>query len=123
LPVMPMHVIMTQFYKSVKQNPLNIRGVPMYIGACKLYLTADWVTSLKEKRSVVKGIVERTKHRFNVSIAEIEDMDEHKRIVVGFACVSNGGRHAEDMVRSVAAFIENNTDARVDGTETEIEIF
>ena len=42
----------------------------MVIGTCAVYLTADWVTSLKEKRSVVKGIVERAKHKFNISIAE-----------------------------------------------------
>jgi len=92
----------------------------MVIGTCAVYLTADWVTSLKEKRSVVKGIVERAKHKFNISIAEVEAMDEHKRIVVGFACVSNENAHAENIVRNVVNFIENNCDARVDDTVTEI---
>ena len=92
----------------------------MFVGTCRMYLSADWVTSLKEKRSAVKAIVERAKHKFNISIAEIEAMDEHKRIVVGFACVSNDGRHAENVIQNVVNFIENNTDARVDETVTEI---
>ncbi|MCL2461637.1 MAG: DUF503 domain-containing protein [Defluviitaleaceae bacterium] len=92
----------------------------MFVGTCKIYLSADWVTSLKEKRGVIKPIIERAKHKFNISIAEIEAMDEHKRIVVGFACVSNDGRHAESMIQNVVDFIENNTDARVEDTVVEI---
>ncbi|MDR1537710.1 MAG: DUF503 domain-containing protein [Clostridiales bacterium] len=92
----------------------------MTVGTCKVYLSADWVKSLKEKRSVVKGIVERTKNRFNVSIAEIEEMDNHKRLVIGFCCVSNNSRLADAIIHNVLNFIENITDARLDDYIVEI---
>ena len=43
-----------------------------------MQFTAEWVTSLKEKRMVVKSLVEKTKHKFNVSVAEIENQDIHQ---------------------------------------------
>ena len=92
----------------------------MFIGSCVMYLTAEWVTSLKEKRMVVKSIIERARHKFNISIAEIDKQDIHQSIVIGFVCISNEMKHAEQMTQRVIGFIENNTDAVVDYVETEI---
>ena len=86
----------------------------MIIGACSVYMTAGWSRSLKEKRSEVKSLIGRAKNKFNISIAEIEDMDSHKKIAIGFACVSNETRHADSVIRNVLRFIESSTDARVD---------
>lgn len=92
----------------------------VFVGICTLYFTAEWVSSLKEKRMVVKHIVEKAGHKFNISIAEIDKQDVHKSIVIGFACVSNQTLHVEKMMNNVIDFIENNTDAVLDRVETEI---
>jgi len=92
----------------------------MIIGTCKVYLSADWVDTLKEKRKVIKSITQRVINRFNVSIAEIEDQDVHRSIVLGFACVTNSSRLADEIVHNVLNFIENNTDAVVRDVVVEI---
>ena len=92
----------------------------MIIGTCVVYLTADWVFSLKEKRMVVKSIVEKVRHKFNVSVAEVDNQDIHKSIVIGFACVTNEVNHANSIIDNVINFIEKNTDARIDDTVIEI---
>jgi len=92
----------------------------MVIGTCKLYLTADWANSLKDKRMIVKSIIERTKNKFNVSIAEIELQDRHKEIALGFACVTNASSHADSAIQHVLNFIEGSTDAVVCGVQTEV---
>ena len=33
----------------------------MIIGTCKVYLEAEWVFSLKDKRMIVKSIIEKNK--------------------------------------------------------------
>jgi len=76
-------------------------------------MSADWVDTLKEKRAAVKSIIERVKNRFNVSVAEIEDQDVHRSIVIGYACVTNSSRLADEIVHNVLKFIESNTDAVV----------
>lgn len=92
----------------------------MIIGTCKVYFYAEWVSSLKEKRMVVKSLVEKTKNKFNVSVAEVEEQDIHQTIVIGFACVTNQVSHANSIIDNVLNFMENNTDAVVEKTEIEI---
>lgn len=92
----------------------------MFIGSCVMSFTAEWVSSLKEKRMVVKHIVEKAKHKFNIAIAEIDKQDVHQSIVIGFVCLSNEQKHIEQMMQKVVDFIENNTDAVLDKIESEI---
>lgn len=94
----------------------------MVIGYCKAQFSAQWVTSLKEKRMVVKSIVEKTKHKFNVSVAEIDKQDIHQTIVIGFACVSNDSVYTEKVLNTVLEYMENNTDATLDDEEIDILI-
>lgn len=92
----------------------------MIIGSCKVYLEAEWVFSLKDKRMIVKSLVEKIRHKFNVSVAEIENNDIHKSIVIGIACVTNETSHADSIINNVINFIENNTDAVIVDVITEI---
>lgn len=92
----------------------------MIIGTAKIYLYASWVHSLKEKRMIVKSLVDKVKHRYNISIAEIENQDVHQTVVLGIACVSNNTRHANSMIQNVVEYIEDNTEALVEKIEIEI---
>ena len=92
----------------------------MIIGSCKIYLEAEWVFSLKDKRMIVKSLVEKIRHKFNVSVAEVENNDIHKSIVIGIACVTNETPHADSIINNVINFIENNTDAVIVDVITEI---
>ncbi len=92
----------------------------MIIGACTVTMRADWVTSLKEKRMVIKSIMEKTRNRFNVSIAEVDQQDSHKEIIIGFVCATNETRHATSIINHVLHFIERNTEAEIIDTLIEI---
>ncbi|WP_373897348.1 DUF503 domain-containing protein [Haloimpatiens sp. FM7315] len=92
----------------------------MIVGTAKIYLYADWVHSLKEKRMIVKSLIARVHNKYNVAIAEIENQDYHKSVVLGIACVSNDTRHANSIIENVLGFIERNTDALVEKREIEI---
>lgn len=92
----------------------------MIIGTCKVYLFADWVYSLKDKRMAAKSLIDRIKNKFNVSVAEIENQDMHKSIVIGFVCVTNETSHANSIINNVVNFIEQNTDAEVGDVIIEI---
>lgn len=62
--------------------------------------------TLKDKRSIVKRIIDRTKNRFNISIAEIDCLDLCQRGIIGIAAVSNNKRHVNSMIDKVINFIE-----------------
>lgn len=92
----------------------------MRIGSCVVTFRAPWVQSLKEKRMVLKSLVEKTKYKFNVSIAEVDTPDNHKILTIGFACVSNSAQHADEMVAQILSFMENATDAEMTAITQEI---
>jgi uncharacterized protein YlxP (DUF503 family) len=104
----------------VVYKKMNKEGGALIIGTGKITLYASWVHSLKEKRMVVKSIIDKVKHRFNVSIAEVENLDMHQSIVIGIACVSNSVKHSNSCIQNVIDYIEENTDAVVQGVEVEM---
>ena len=53
----------------------------------QLYLRG--ITSLKEKRRIVKSVIERLKSRFNISISEVDHNDIKTSAVIAMAVVSN----------------------------------
>ena len=89
----------------------------MIVGVCEATFRAEWVSSLKEKRMVVKSLIERTRHKFNAAVAEVDRQEEHKLFVVGFACVTNEARHADEMLRNILDFMEKNTEAELVSAE------
>jgi uncharacterized protein YlxP (DUF503 family) len=99
---------------------IDEEGVELIIGTGKIYMYASWVHSLKEKRMVVKSIKDKVKHRFNISIAEVENLDMHQSIVIGIACVSNSSKHANSCIQNVIEYIEQNTDAVIENIELEV---
>jgi uncharacterized protein len=47
----------------------------LHIGVLQFTIEIPWAESLKDKRNVVKALKDRLRRSFNVSIAEIEDLD------------------------------------------------
>ena len=78
------------------------------------------VYSLKEKRHIVKKITERTKNRFNVSIAEVGTHDEWRRAELGFAAVGNEGSFVNSVVDKVINFIEDTHLAELADVNVEV---
>ncbi len=65
----------------------------MVVGPLRLSLLLRGWRSLKEKRRVVRGLKDRVRARFNVSVAEVDAQESHQRAEIGVAMVSNDGVH------------------------------
>ncbi|MBE3593156.1 MAG: DUF503 domain-containing protein [Thermoanaerobacter sp.] len=89
----------------------------MVVSYCKLYLRANWVHSLKEKRMIVRSIVGKVKSHYNVSICEIENQDLHKSIVIGFSVCGSDAVLTNKIVQEIVGYIEENTDAYIENIE------
>jgi uncharacterized protein len=72
------------------------------VGLLTIQLYVPGITSLKEKRGVVKPLVARIRKEFNVSVAEIEDNDQLGHAVLGVACVSASADYAHGLLSRVA---------------------
>ena len=77
--------------------------------------------SLKGKRQVVKSLTARIRNRYNVSIAEIDNLDSWQIASLGISCVSNSNNHVNEMLSKVVGFIRaSRLDAEVLDWEVEL---
>jgi len=84
----------------------------LVVGVLNITLHIGGVSSLKEKRRIIKSILERIHSKYRVAAAETGRQDEWNYSDMGFSCVSNEASHAESVLSSVIRFIDN--DARVE---------
>ncbi len=80
----------------------------MVLVAATIDLHIPGVTSLKEKRGIIKGLIARLHKRFNIAVAEVEFHDAWQSAMLGVAIVSTGSGHAEARLESVLGWIERN---------------
>lgn len=78
------------------------------------------VESLKDKRHVLKGLKEKVKHRFDVSVAEVDHHDSWQLATLAVACVSHDSRHANEVVSKAVNFLESVVDGNVIDVSIEI---
>jgi len=64
--------------------------------------------SLKEKRRVVRSLLERARKRYNVSIAEVDHQESWQVAGIGFTCITNSSGHADSMLAEIISYIEAN---------------
>ncbi len=77
--------------------PVGILELDLYIPEC---------TSLKEKRVIVKGLKDKVRSRFNVSVAEIDGQNlwQRSRLLVAVAAADTRG--ANTLLSKVVNFVE-----------------
>ena len=73
----------------------------MVVGVLELELYVPDAMSLKDKRRAIKSLKDRLGGRHNVSIAEVDGLDEHRRSVVAVAMVSHDRRFTESCLSKI----------------------
>jgi uncharacterized protein len=92
----------------------------MVVGVCRVTFALPGIASLKGKRSIVRRIVDRTRSKFNAAVAEVAEMDAHRRAVIGVSVVSNDARHANSMLDHISSFMASLTEATMVDRSLEI---
>ena len=77
------------------------------VGILQAQLEIPWAQSLKDKRSVVKSIRDKTRRRFNVSISEIEDQESITQLALG---VVMAGSDTQYLLAALEKFKESLRD-------------
>lgn len=80
--------------------------VTVVIGVCSIYLEIPAARSLKDKRRVLRSVVDRVRHEFNVSIAEVAQQDSWSHATLGIVCVSTDAAYAHGLLEKVVSFVE-----------------
>jgi uncharacterized protein len=91
-----------------------------YVGVLTVRVEMPWVASLKEKRALVRPVVERLKVRYPLTVARLDGLDAHDWEVIGVATISNDYAWVEETLRMAADYIAREGPYRVTDEHTEI---
>ena len=85
----------------------------VHIGVLSLEVHIPESGSLKSKRSVLKSLKDRLRSKFNVSVAEVEDLDKWQKSGITVCMVGNDKAHVDSSMQGVLSYIEQERDLRV----------
>lgn len=95
-------------------------GTGMKIGFCSMRFYLHGNHSLKGKRQVVRAMKDRLKNKFNVSVAEVGDLDLWQSIHLGVAAVNSDAQYLDGLLQQVVNFVDHLHLAEMTDSHTEI---
>jgi uncharacterized protein YlxP (DUF503 family) len=79
----------------------------MFVGLLNLELHLPGCDTLKEKRHRLKGVIERVRTKFNVSVSEVEQQNAHQLSVIAVTMVNSDRLIIEQVLTKVEEFFAN----------------
>lgn len=92
----------------------------MVVGSLRVVLSVNGSRTLKDKRQVVRSLLDTARRRFGVSAAEVGRLDSVRLAELGFACVNNDSVVVQNLLSRVRNLIESNPMCEVIDTATEL---
>jgi uncharacterized protein len=74
--------------------------------------------SLKAKRAAIRPIVDGLRHRFPVSVAEVDHQDQWQRAAIGVAVIGSSESQVRNVLASVERFVVAAADIELLDVET-----
>lgn len=74
--------------------------------------------SLKAKRAAIRPIVDGLRHRFPVSVAEVDHQNQWQRAAIGVAVIGSSESQVRDVLASVERFVVAAADIELLDVET-----
>jgi len=91
----------------------------MTVISAELAFLIPYAHSLKEKRMIKRSIIDKTRRKFNVSIAEVGTQDMHQTLTLGVAVVSGEYAHAKNMLDEIIRYMEETAEAELTSVKIE----
>ena len=93
--------------------------VPSHIGLLTVEIFIPQSQSLKDKRHSIRSIKDKAKANFNVSVAELGDLDKWQTAVLGFVAIGNDNRYVDGMLQSILAMIGSYPELHITNSRLE----
>ena len=85
----------------------------MFVGIVRIELHLPGCRSLKDKRSIVRGLKDRIRERVHAAVAEVDHQDLWQRTALGVSVVSGESHHVSEMLQSVRRLVEGTFGAEI----------
>ena len=78
----------------------------MFVGVARFELRLPGCSSLKEKRSALRGLIGLIRQKFNAAVAEVDHQDQHQRASVGVSVIADTQFHVRRMLHEVERHVQ-----------------
>ncbi|MDR0322740.1 MAG: DUF503 domain-containing protein [Treponema sp.] len=95
----------------------------MVVSMMQFILEIPDVTSIKDKRRIVRSVKDKLQRRFRLSAAEVDLQDSLSFAHIGGALVSNSRSFGESVLQKAFAMVENEIPARIQDIQIHSEEF
>ena len=92
----------------------------MIVGAALVELHVHGSRSLKQKRGVVRSVVQRVRDRFHLAVSEVGGQNTWQRAVLGIAAVGNDAEEVRKILNRAVGFIEELHLAEIRDSDVEL---
>lgn len=92
----------------------------MVVGSLRVRLLLREARSLKDKRQVVRSIIDRLRNAHNVSVAEVDALDQRQLAVLGIALVGSEVHRVRLTLEKIVEALRQHPVAELLGHEMEI---
>lgn len=79
----------------------------MLVASCEIKLYLPGAAALKDKRRIIKSLLQKTKNKFNLAAAEVESQDYIQTAVLGVAAVGSDYKNLQSLMDKYLDFIES----------------
>lgn len=79
----------------------------MFVGIARFELRLPGCTSLKEKRSVLRGLIGMVRQKFNAAAAEVGHQDQWQRTTIGVSVVAETQFHVKRVLHEVERRVDS----------------
>jgi len=92
----------------------------MLIASCEIKLYLPGAATLKDKRNIIKSLLQKSKNKFDFSAAEVDAQDYIQTSVIGVAVVGNDYNYLQSRMDKYLDFIESFPEFSVTNCEVTI---
>lgn len=93
--------------------------VTSHVGLLTVELFIPQSQSLKDKRHSIRSIKDRAKANFNVSVAELGELDKWQTATLGFVAIGNDNRYVDGLLQNILAMITSYPEVHI--TDSRLE--
>ncbi len=85
----------------------------MVVSILHFIIDLPGITSIKEKRRIVRSVKDRLQRKFKLSVAEVDLQDSHRFAQIGAVIISNSRQFGESVLHKALRFVEDLVPERI----------
>jgi hypothetical protein len=108
-----------QSFKFKVQRKVRPDTMAMVVGVLQMRILVRDALSLKDKRRVVRSLRDRIRNDFNVSVSEVDALDQRQTAIIGVALATNNRQFADQVLAKVVDFVRRAPEGQLVDYEVE----